>query len=75
MYIHNVVISSCGFPTLICLCGKITILTVDKLAISGAMYLAKYFSYLSMKTFFYERYASMEVSAISVKGGNLYHFG
>ena len=39
----------------ICLCGeigKIAILPIDKLAISGAMYLGKYFSYLSMKMFF-----------------------
>ena len=37
----------------ICLCGeieKIAILSVYKLAISGAMYVAKYFFYFSMKT-------------------------
>ena len=47
---------------------------VEKLAISGAVYLAKYFSYLSMKTFF-KRNASMGLSTISAKGGNLYHSG
>ena len=60
---------------LISLCGeigKMAILSVDKLAIYGAMYLAKYFSYLSMKTVF-KRHASMGFSDISAKGGNLYH--
>ena len=58
-----------------CLCGeigKIAILSVDKLAISVAVFLAKYFSYLSMKTFF-KRNASMRFSAISATGGSLYH--
>ena len=52
--------------------GKIAILTFDKLAISGAMYLAKYFFYLSMREVF-KRNASMEFSVISAKGGNLYN--
>ena len=39
-----------------------------------SMYLAKYFSYLSMKIFF-KRNASIGLSAISAKGGNLYHSG
>ena len=56
----------------ICLCGKIAVLTADKQSISGAGYLAKYFSYLSMKTFF-KRNASMGLSAISAKGDNLCH--
>ena len=59
----------------LCLCGKIgkiAILTVNKLATSGAMYLDKYLSYLSMKTFF-KRNASMELSIISAEGGNIYH--
>ena len=47
------------------LCGeivKLAILSVDKLARSGAMYLATYFSYLSMNTFF-KRNVSMGFSA------------
>ena len=44
----------------------------DKLAISGAMYLAKYISYLSAKPLL-KRDASIEFSAISAKRGNLYH--
>ena len=59
----------------ICLCGetgKIVLLLADKLAISGAMYLVKYFSYLSMKTDF-KRNASMGVPAISANGNNLYY--
>ena len=43
---------------------------VDKLVIFGAMYLAN----LSMKTFF-KRNASIGLSTISAKGGNLYLCG
>ena len=50
------------------------ILSFDKLAISGAMYVVQYFFNLSTKTFF-KRNASMSFAGISAKGGNLYHSG